>query len=164
MVNMAPEEAICAKDQEVFRKKAARLQFFQSVFQGIGGALLFGMVSSLVLSGGMAIALPVWAMVAIPVAGIASIFIGTRCGIESQLLSQTLGAKLMGNAVKPGLAPAPEPQIEQATAKSLPPGMQQTPELADKDDANAAEKPGRHVHAVAALERVGQAGHAATIH
>lgn len=165
MVKAEPEENLCAKDQEVFRRKAARLQFFQSVFQGIGGALLFGMVSSLVLSGGMAIALPVWAMVAIPLAGISSIFIGTRCGIESQLLSQSLSAKLMGNAVKPGLTVvAAEP--EQAPAKTLPPGMQQSPELADpaEEAPQAAEKPSPQVHAAAAIERVAQPAQVAAIH
>lgn len=159
-----PDDIACAQEQEAFRQKASSLQLRQNLFNGIGGAMLFGLVSGLVLGGG-AMALPWFALAAIPIVSIGLIFMGTRCGIESQLLSQRLGAKLMGSAVKPTVGPAPQP--EQEAAKTTPPGM--TALTNDADEAEKAsgqesEKPSRHVHAIAALERVEQPGQAVSVH
>ena len=163
MVGPKQQEMLCAEDQQVFREKAARLQFMQSVFQGIGGASLFGLVSSLILGGGaVAATLPMWALAAIPLFGVGMIFIGTRCGIESQLLSQNLGAKMMGNAVKPSISVP-----ERSPAKSLPPGMDEAPERAEEAGEvvrKTTERPGHRIHGATALERIHAHGQSTAIH
>lgn len=142
-------------EQDAFRKEAAHNQFLSSLFQGIGGALLFGFVSSLVIGGGaVAATLPIWGLAAIPIVGIGCIFAGTRFSLEAQLLSQKLSARLMSSAIAkkdgpgPELAPtvsAPEPVL------TLPPGMKHS-RAQDKHQMSEPSRPTSLVQEIAFAE------------
>jgi hypothetical protein len=125
MVKQVTNDTLCAEEANAFRKKATNFQFLSSVFQGVGGATLFGLVSSLVLNSAAVMALPAVALIGIPVLGVACIFIGTKCMLEAQLLNQNLSAKMVGAAMHKNTAAAPavEQTVETQHTATVPPGM-----------------------------------------
>lgn len=133
MTEAVQSNGLCTEELNSFRRRATRLKFASSLMQGIGGATLFGLVSSLVINSAAVLALPTLALFAVPMIGISCIFIGTKCMLEAQLLDQEMGAKMTGAAVNRGASiPTPEQELPGKTKENvLPPGMTQRTSLAD---------------------------------
>lgn len=142
MANGVESNGLCTEELNGFRRRATRLKFASSLMQGIGGATLFGLVSSLVINSAAVLALPTLALIAVPLVGISCIFIGTKCMLEAQLLDQEMGAKMTGAAVNRGQSvQTPEEGIDTAPTKitTLPVGMAPRADSADASQMAANE-------------------------
>lgn len=113
------DHVLCAEERQEYRRRVTNLKLASAIFGGVGSAILFGLVATIVGATIAGTALPAlgWGIGSLAVAGLVSIYTGTRFMLEGQMLDQELSAKMMGAAVSRGPAALVEEAIEK-TAKT----------------------------------------------